>query len=198
MSQDPSRGARERDARADARHALAPARRANLGAWRAVATRFGTFHVAVLDGAVVASALPGTEQERFLDDLAARFPGTPFHEDGGDPVLLAAAGQLAEYAEGRRREFDVPVRLEGTAFQRRVWDALAQIPFGQTRSYQDIAHAIGRPGASRAVGQANHCNPVAPLIPCHRVITSTGGLGGYGGGMDLKRRLLEHEGAQLH
>jgi O-6-methylguanine DNA methyltransferase len=192
MRQDPPR-----DAHADARHALAPARRANLGSWEAVATRFGTFHVAALDGAVVSSALPGTPPERFLGDLAERFPGTPFRNDPHDPVLAAAAAQLAEYAEGRRREFQIPVRLEGTAFQRRVWDALAQIPFGQTRSYQDIAVAIGRPGASRAVGQANHCNPVAPIIPCHRVITSTGALGGYGGGMDLKRTLLAHEGIQL-
>jgi methylated-DNA-[protein]-cysteine S-methyltransferase len=174
-----------------------PALRTNFGSWGEARTRFGTFQVAALDGAVVASALPGTPRERFLEDLAARFPGTPFRHDERDPVLAAAAGQLAEYAEGRRRAFDVPVRLEGTAFQRRVWDALAQIPFGQTRSYQDIAVAIGRPGASRAVGQANHCNPVAPIIPCHRVITSTGRLGGYGGGMDLKRSLLEHEGVQL-
>lgn len=198
MSQDRQDPARPvRDAHADARHALAPPRRANLGGWRAVATRFGTFHVAALDGAVVASALPGTGRDRFLAELAARFPGTPFREDEGDLVLVAAAGQLSEYAEGRRRAFDVPVRLEGTAFQRKVWDALAQIPFGQTRSYQDIAVAIGRPGASRAVGQANHCNPVAPIIPCHRVITSTGTLGGYGGGMELKKTLLEHEGILL-
>lgn len=185
------------DARADARQALAAARTANLGAWRAVATRFGTFHVAAVEGHVVQSTLPGTPRERFLAELQARHPSLTFREDLQDPVLEAACAQLAEYAEGRRRTFDVPVRLEGTAFQRRVWDALAAIPFGETRSYQDIAREIGRPGASRAVGQANHQNPVAPIIPCHRVITSTGTLGGYGGGPDLKRRLLEHEGASL-
>jgi methylated-DNA-[protein]-cysteine S-methyltransferase len=179
--------------------AILPAPRTNFGSWQSVATRFGAFHVAALDGAVVASALPGTPPGRFLEDLAERFPGTPFLHDASpsDPVLSAAAAQLAEYAEGTRRAFDLPVRLEGTAFQRKVWDALAQIPFGQTRSYQDIAVAIGRPGASRAIGQANHQNPVAPIIPCHRVITSTGNLGGYGGGMDLKRTLLAHEGVQL-
>jgi methylated-DNA-[protein]-cysteine S-methyltransferase len=182
---------------ADARHALGAARTANLGAWQAVGTRFGTFLVAAIDGRVVQSSLPGTTRERFLAELAARHPHVEYAQDDHDPVLVAACQQLTEYAEGRRRTFDVPVRLEGTEFQRKVWDALAKIPFGQTRSYGDIAQAIGRPGASRAVGQANHQNPVAPMIPCHRVITSTGTLGGYGGGMDLKRSLLEHEGAQL-
>lgn len=185
------------DARADARKALEAARTANLGSWQAVETRFGVFHVAAIDGHVVQSTLPGTSRAAFLADLAARHPGVAFHEDRSDPVLHTACSQLVEYAQGRRRAFDVPVRLEGTAFQRRVWDELAKIPFGQTRSYQDIAQAIGRPGASRAVGQANHHNPVAPLIPCHRVITSTGTLGGYGGGMPLKKALLEHEGIHL-
>jgi methylated-DNA-[protein]-cysteine S-methyltransferase len=186
-----------RDAHADARQALAAARSANVGSWQAVETRFGTFLVAAIDGHLVQSSLPGTPAGRFLAELTHRHPGVQFTQDSSDPTLAAAGQQLAEYAEGRRRTFDVPVRLEGTAFQRRVWDALAKIPYGQTRSYGDIAAAIGRPGASRAVGQANHQNPVAPMIPCHRVITSTGTLGGYGGGMDLKRRLLEHEGAQL-
>jgi methylated-DNA-[protein]-cysteine S-methyltransferase len=184
-------------ARADARHALAAARTAHLGAWQTVDTRFGAFHVAVLDGHVVQSSLPGTSRIQFLSDLTSRHPDVEFREDPRDPVLNRAALELAEYAAGRRTRFDLPVRLEGTAFQRKVWDALAKIPYGQTRSYQDIAVAIGRPGASRAVGQANHQNPVAPIIPCHRVITSTGMLGGYGGGMDLKRSLLEHEGVQL-
>jgi methylated-DNA-[protein]-cysteine S-methyltransferase len=185
------------DARADARHALTSARMANLGCWQAVDTRFGRFLVAAVDGQVVQSSLPGTSPERFVAELRSRHPNVEFVRDASDPILAAACEQLAEYAEGRRHAFDLPVRLEGTAFQRRVWEELARIPYGQTRSYGDIAHAIGRPGASRAVGQANHQNPVAPMIPCHRVITSTGTLGGYGGGMDLKRLLLEHEGAQV-
>ena len=185
------------DARENARHALSGARTANLGAWRSVPTRFGVFHVAAVDGKVIQSCLPGTPREAFLADLRHRHPDVAFHEDGTDPVLASACAQLAEYAEGRRRTFDVPVRLEGTEFQRRVWGALAKIPFGQTRSYHDIAQAIGRPGASRAVGQANHHNPVAPFIPCHRVITSTGTLGGYGGGMPLKKSLLDLEGIRL-
>ncbi|MHB1260694.1 MAG: methylated-DNA--[protein]-cysteine S-methyltransferase [Thermoplasmatota archaeon] len=186
-----------KDAHADARHALAPVRSANVGTWHAVETRFGTFLVAALDGHLVQSSLPGTPTERFLAELAHRHPNAHFTQDATDPVLATAGAQLEEYAQGRRQSFELPVRLEGTAFQRRVWAELAKIPFGQTRSYGDIAAAIGRPGASRAVGQANHQNPVAPMIPCHRVITSTGTLGGYGGGMDLKRALLEHEGAQF-
>lgn len=185
------------DPRDDARKALSAPRTAHVGGWQAVATRFGTFHVAAVDGHVVLSALPNTPREAFLGDLATRHPAVQFVESPRDPVLAAACSQLAEYAEGQRRTFDLPVRLDGTAFQRKVWDALARIPFGHTRSYQDIAEEIGRPGASRAVGQANHHNPVAPIVPCHRVITSTGTLGGYGGGMDLKRALLEHEGAQV-
>jgi methylated-DNA-[protein]-cysteine S-methyltransferase len=185
------------NSRHDARAALSAPRTAHLGSWQAVATPLGTFHVAAIDGHVVQSALPTTPRETFLAELAARHPGVQFREEPRDPVLAGACAQLAEYAEGRRRTFDLPVRLEGTAFQRKVWDALARIPFGQTRSYQDIADEIGRPGASRAVGQANHHNPVAPIVPCHRVITSTGTLGGYGGGMDLKRALLDLEGAQV-
>lgn len=186
-----------KDARVDVRHALGPARTAHLGSWRSVATRFGVFHVAAIDGHLVQSTLPGTPLSGFLAEAAQRHPGVAFHEDPQDPVLNRACTQLIEYAEGRRQGFDVPVRLDGSEFQRKVWDALARIPYGQTRSYHDIATAIGRPGASRAVGQANHQNPVAPIIPCHRVITSTGTLGGYGGGMPLKRAFLEHEGVRL-
>ncbi|HUR25746.1 MAG TPA: methylated-DNA--[protein]-cysteine S-methyltransferase [Candidatus Thermoplasmatota archaeon] len=180
-----------------ARKALANAKTANVGSWRAVDTRFGTFLVAAVDGRVVQSSLPGTAPDQFLAELEARHPRVTFLQGAPDPSLTAACAQLAEYAEGRRRMFELPIHLEGTEFQRRVWHELAKIPYGQTRSYGDIAAAIGRPGASRAVGQANHQNPVAPMIPCHRVITSTGTLGGYGGGMDLKRLLLEHEGAQV-
>jgi len=181
----------------DARKALAAPRSAQVGAWRSVATGFGTFHVAAVDGHLVQSSLPGTSAHVFLAELEQRHPGIAFREDPRDPVLQRAAAELEEYAQGTRTTFDLPVRLEGTAFQRKVWGELAKIPFGQTRSYQDIAAAIGQPGASRAVGQANHHNPVAPIIPCHRVITSTGNLGGYGGGMPLKRALLQHEGVQL-
>lgn len=102
-------------------------------------------------------------------------------------------GQLEEYLAGERRCFDVPVVLAGSAWQRRVWEALTRIPFGETRSYGEIADEIGSPGAARAVGRANATNNVPLVVPCHRVIGADGRLTGFGGGMHLKIRLLEHE-----
>ncbi len=184
--------------RAAARHALQVAAPAtNVGAWAAAETAMGTFHVATLHDAVVQTGLPSQSREKFLHDLENRFPATHFVPNEHDPVVARTRKQLDEYARGKRTEFDIPVRAEGTAFQEKVWHALARIPFGEVRSYGEIAEAIGRPGASRAVGQANHNNPVAPIIPCHRVVASDGGLGGYGGGLDLKRRMLEMEGVQI-
>ena len=101
--------------------------------------------------------------------------------------------QLEAYFEGSRTEFDVDLRLDGTDFQRRVWTALRTIPYGETRSYGDIATQIGAPGASRAVGLANGRNPISIIVPCHRVVGSTGDLTGYGGGIDRKRTLLTLE-----
>jgi len=93
----------------------------------------------------------------------------------------------------RRREFDLPLDLRGTGFQRRAWAAVASIPYGQTRTYADIARAIGQPKAARAVGAANGANPLPLVVPCHRVIGSNGSLTGYGGGLDVKRKLLVME-----
>lgn len=107
----------------------------------------------------------------------------------------AWAGQLAEYFAGARRAFTLPLDLRGTAFQLRCWNALLEIPYGETRTYAEIARRVGSPRGFRAVGQANHDNPVAIVVPCHRVLTSDGALGGYGGGLDIKQRLLELEGA---
>jgi len=104
-------------------------------------------------------------------------------------------GEIEEYFAGKRREFSFPLDLRGTDFQLACWRALIAIPYGETRSYADIARAIGRPQACRAVGMANNRNPVAIVVPCHRVIASDGTLCGYGGGLDTKRRLLELEGA---
>jgi O-6-methylguanine DNA methyltransferase len=105
------------------------------------------------------------------------------------------AEQLRAYFAGDRSSFDLPVRLEGTPFQVAVWSALRDIPFGETISYAELARRVGRPGASRAVGGANGRNPVAIVVPCHRVVAADGNLGGYGGGLDRKRWLLDHEGA---
>ncbi len=103
--------------------------------------------------------------------------------------------QLEEYFAGNRREFSFALDLRGTDFQLACWRALLAIPYGQTRTYGDIARAVGRPQGFRAVGMANNRNPVAIVVPCHRVIASDGTLCGYGGGLDVKRKLLELEGA---
>jgi O-6-methylguanine DNA methyltransferase len=103
--------------------------------------------------------------------------------------------ELDEYFAGERREFSIPLDLRGTEFQLACWRALLEIPYGETRSYRDIAHAIGHPHACRAVGMSNNRNPVAIVVPCHRVIASSGSLCGYGGGLDLKRHLLDLEQA---
>ncbi len=103
--------------------------------------------------------------------------------------------ELEEYFAGQRREFSMPLDLRGTEFQLRCWRALLEIPYGETRSYAEIARSIGHPRAFRAVGMANNRNPVAIVVPCHRVIASSGSLCGYGGGLDIKRKLLDMERA---
>ncbi len=114
-----------------------------------------------------------------------------------DDILKRATQQLAEYFSGRRRDFSLPLAAAGTAFQQQVWSALRQIPFGELRSYRDIATAIGNIKAVRAVGAANGRNPIPIVVPCHRVIGSNGNLTGFAGGLDAKRALLEHEGVDL-
>lgn len=110
----------------------------------------------------------------------------------------AAARQLAEYLRGRRADFELELRALGTEFQRAAWDALSQIPFGETRSYAEQAARMGKPKAVRAVGRANATNPLPIVIPCHRVIGSDGSLTGFGGGIEAKRWLLTHESPQGH
>jgi O-6-methylguanine DNA methyltransferase len=110
-------------------------------------------------------------------------------------MLQPYARELEEYFSGKRRDFTFPLDLRGTEFQISCWRALQAIPYGETRSYADIARAVGKPAAFRAVGMANNRNPIAIVVPCHRVIASDGTLCGYGGGLDVKRKLLELEGA---
>lgn len=126
----------------------------------------------------------------YLHDRAA-----PPATEQRSPVLVRAAAQLAEYFAGRRTAFDLALAPGGTSFQARVWRALARIPYGETRSYGALARSIGRPAASRAVGAANGRNPISIIIPCHRLIGSSGELTGYGGGLAAKRWLLDHERA---
>jgi len=114
------------------------------------------------------------------------------------PALAPYLRELKEYFAGERREFSLPLDLRGTEFQLACWHELLKIPYGETRSYRDIAEAIGHPHAYRAVGMSNNRNPVAIIVPCHRVIASSGSLCGYGGGLDLKRKLLDLEQASLH
>ena len=112
-----------------------------------------------------------------------------------DPVLEASSTQLKEYFAGKRHSFDLPLAAAGTDFQRSVWAALAAIPYGELRSYRDIAHSIAKPKAVRAVGAANGRNPLPIVVPCHRVIGSDGSLTGFAGGLEAKTCLLELEGA---
>jgi methylated-DNA-[protein]-cysteine S-methyltransferase len=115
-------------------------------------------------------------------------------EDRRHPALSACAAQVAEYFAGERRTFDLPCALEGTLFQRRVWAAIARIPYGETVSYTELATQAGAPGASRAAGAATGRNPLTLVIPCHRVVGAHGDLTGYAGGMERKVGLLTREG----
>jgi O-6-methylguanine DNA methyltransferase len=126
-------------------------------------------------------------------DLRSERTGLHFEPD--DAKMSAYVTELGEYFEGSRRAFSFPLDLRGTEFQLACWRALLAIPYGETRTYADIARAVGRPQGFRAVGMANNRNPIAIVVPCHRVIASDGTLCGYGGGLDVKRNLLELEGA---
>jgi methylated-DNA-[protein]-cysteine S-methyltransferase len=157
-----------------------------------IGTPFGTFGATMTDVGLARLTFP---EEPFADCQAwvRRWePGAAVVSTG--PALEHLAAELNAYLEGRLKVFTVPLDMRGTPFQRDVWKALLTIGHGQTCSYGDIARAIGRPKAVRAVGAANGANPVPVIVPCHRVIGSSGALTGYGGGVDLKRRLLVLEG----
>lgn len=117
-----------------------------------------------------------------------------WREDPDERVLRETAKQLNEYFSGKRRKFELPLKFSGTEFQHRVWHALTEIPFGETRTYSQLARHIGNPAACRAVGLANGKNPIAVIVPCHRVIGADGSLTGFGGGLPRKEWLLGHEG----
>ena len=131
------------------------------------------------------------------DDRPTRVRLGTLHEDITHPVLLQTQQQLQEYFAGTRQQFEVALDFAGTDFQKEVWQALLTIPFGQTRSYGEIARQIGRPSAVRAVGAANGRNPVSIIAPCHRVIGATGALTGFAGGLEAKQTLLALEGITL-
>lgn len=132
-----------------------------------------------------------TGEGEAITGLYFRPPAGSFDE--APPLAARAEAQLREYFSGERRDFDLPLRPEGTEFQLSVWEALRTIPYGERRSYGEIAAQIGRPRACRAVGMANHRNPISILIPCHRVVGASGQLTGYGGGLEAKAALLALE-----
>lgn len=135
--------------------------------------------------------LAGTgEMTRYLKRY---WPGATLRRASALPEPLAR--QLTEYFDGTRYRWDFPIAPRGTAFQKAVWEALLKIPYGEVRTYAQIARALGRDRGFRAIGAAVGSNPISLLIPCHRVVATGGGLGGYGGGIDLKARLLAHEAA---
>lgn len=137
-------------------------------------------------------AQAGTITGVYLPDHRAS-PDCRAVERPEDPLLRRAARQLEEYFAGERTRFDLPLRLRGTAFQQAIWAELRQIPFGATTTYGQLAAAVGRPNASRAVGAANGRNPISIIVPCHRVIGANGALTGYAGGVEAKRWLLRLE-----
>ena len=145
-----------------------------------ICTPLGKISVIEADSTITRLLLPGTTLPNGIKQQET-------------PLLLQAATQIEEYFQGKRKTFKLPLKLKGTEFQKLVWDALLTIPYGETRSYSEIACQIGRPKASRAVGMANHRNPVAIVVPCHRVIGKNGSLTGYAGGLDKKERLLDLE-----
>ena len=149
-------------------------------------TPLGTLRVVGGDGGVARIDLP---------NAAAHAPDPGWRERRRPSAgpLREAKRQLLEYFDGARRDFDLPLAADGTAFQRRVWDELRRIPYAETISYGELARRIGRPTASRAVGAANGRNPLAIVVPCHRVIGADGALTGYGGGLPVKETLLAHE-----
>jgi methylated-DNA-[protein]-cysteine S-methyltransferase len=147
-------------------------------------------------GAVQAQASArGLRALRFAGSSAVEAGSLGPGRGGASALLAACASQLREYFEGARERFDLPLDPVGTAFQLRAWAALREIPFGETRCYAEQAAAIGARSATRAVGAANARNPIAIVVPCHRVVGARGALTGFSGGLDRKRRLLELEGA---
>ncbi len=151
----------------------------------------GQFRIASTEAGLAYVELPHSSGRGMRDWMERYVPERRCVDEIGPN--RAAIEQILEYLASERTHFDVPLDLRGTPFQRAVWDALLEIPYGESRSYAEVARAVGRPKAQRAVGSANNANPVSLIVPCHRVIAADGSLGGYGGGQKLKARLLAME-----
>ena len=147
-------------------------------------TPIGVLQIEGDDKVITEVTLPGRGDEPAFTRRTSPLP----------TAVSEAVAQLDEYFAGERTQFDLPLELEGTTFQKQVWWALADIPYGKTISYAELARMVGRPTAFRAVGQANGANPIPIILPCHRVLASGGRIGGYGGGLAMKRQLLAIEG----
>ncbi|HUI99175.1 MAG TPA: methylated-DNA--[protein]-cysteine S-methyltransferase [Usitatibacter sp.] len=156
-------------------------------AWTRFETPLGTM-LAIAEDDALASL-------DFTDAKYARAIEPAWRESPRSPLLLECARQVREYLEGRRRAFELPLAPRGTAFQRRVWMEIARIPYGGTITYGELARSSGAPGSARAAGAATGRNPIAIVVPCHRVLGSDGALTGYAGGVDRKAKLLALEGA---
>ncbi|NMC33393.1 MAG: methylated-DNA--[protein]-cysteine S-methyltransferase [Veillonellaceae bacterium] len=148
-------------------------------------THIGTIGIAEKNGKIARLYFPTDRQA----------PTTSIQET---PLLQEAAQQLQDYLSGKLTHFSLPLQPAGTAFMQQVWRRLCEIPYGETASYKNLAESLGKPNAARAVGMANHCNPIPIFIPCHRVIGANGSLVGYRGGLDLKSRLLKLEKERSH
>jgi methylated-DNA-[protein]-cysteine S-methyltransferase len=146
-------------------------------------TQIGRIGIAEENGFVTNVFFGGTVRPKEFEE----------HETAG---IKRAATQIKEYLQGKRREFDLPVLPEGTEFEKMVWNELLKIPYGETRTYRELAKRIGKPNACRAVGRANGRNPISILIPCHRVIGADGTLTGYAGGLEMKKILLQIENSE--
>jgi O-6-methylguanine DNA methyltransferase len=158
-------------------------------------------YIAARDGRIFHVAMDAAGHRCSEDEFVWRIGGPRIASrwpiGSGSGLLDAAALQMEDYMAGRQVEFDLPIQLTGTPFQVNVWQALSRIPFGETRTYGDVAEMIEKPSATRAVGQANGKNNLPLIIPCHRVVAAGGRIGGFAGGLSLKRALLAHETAVL-
>lgn len=163
--------------------------------YASVPTQYGDLIAAESEKGLCFLGLPGTTDTDLLEWTVARAPEEQLLQV--DPAELLSGRQLAEYFAGKRQRFDIPLDLRGSAFQVAVWRALTEVPFGQVCSYGELAWMAGYPRAARATGQAMNKNPVAIVVPCHRVIAGDGTLGGYGGGEALKKALLWLEGHSI-
>lgn len=158
-------------------------------------TKIGRMFIAE-DGLGISEVTLLHDTESEAEDLTTKdreFLKTKCYDLKETPLIREAAAQLEQYFDGKRKDFSLKLNPKGTEFQKKVWEALQAIPYGETRSYRQIAEAVGNSKASRAVGMANHHNPIMCIVPCHRVIGANGSLVGYAGGLDIKAQLLTME-----